>query len=71
MDVDCPDCAVPMQQVQFGLRKGVSQSEAPFVRTDEQREGLLGHLGVHERKRVLTVMCPQCGLLRQYADVDM
>lgn len=70
MDVNCPDCGVAMEQVQYGLKKGVSESQAPFVRTTTRREGLLGRLGFHEEKRVRTVVCPKCGLVRQYARLD-
>jgi len=70
MDVHCPDCDVPMRQVQFGMKAGLEEYQAPYVRTAEHREGLLGQLGLHERKRVVTVLCPECGLVRQYADLD-
>lgn len=69
MDVDCPDCAVGMKQVQF--ETGVDGEHRPSVRTEKKRPGLLGQLGLHERKPVITLMCPDCGLLRQYADVDV
>ncbi|MFB6179153.1 MAG: hypothetical protein ABEI77_05455 [Halorientalis sp.] len=70
MQIDCPDCGVRMEQVTFGMQQGLTESQTPFVRTPERREGLLGQLGVHEQKRIRTLMCPECGLLRQYARLD-
>ncbi|WP_136716193.1 hypothetical protein [Halorientalis salina] len=70
MDIDCPDCAVPMERVTFGMKKGLAESQAPFVRTADSREGLLGRLGLTDGQPVLTLLCPECGLLRQYADLD-
>jgi len=70
MDVDCPDCGVAMRQVQYGMKAGLEEYQAPYVRTEQRREGLLGQLGLHERKRVVTVLCPECGLVRQYAALD-
>ncbi|MFC7142058.1 hypothetical protein ACFQMA_19755 [Halosimplex aquaticum] len=48
----------------------MSDAWKPHVRTDETREGLLGKLGMNERQEVETVMCPECGLLRFYADIE-
>ncbi|MFB6139018.1 MAG: hypothetical protein ABEJ26_01125 [Halosimplex sp.] len=42
----------------------------PYVETGEKREGLLGKLGMGETEDVLTLTCPECGLLRFYADPD-
>jgi hypothetical protein len=40
------------------------------VVSDENRDGLLGKLGVNQRSDVATFVCPECGLVRQYADLD-
>ncbi len=56
-----------MEEVEFGMNDAWNP---PHVRTDEKREGLLGKLGMSERKEVETVMCPECGLLRLYADIE-
>jgi len=42
----------------------------PYVNTGEKRTGLLGKLGMNERKEVTTVMCPECGLIRHYAEFE-
>jgi hypothetical protein len=42
----------------------------PKIKTGEQKQGVLGKLGMDESKRVDTVACPECGLLRFYADVE-
>lgn len=55
-----------MESVEFGM----SDAWHPHVKTGEKSEGLLGTLGVNERKEVTTVMCPECGLLRHYVDVE-
>ncbi len=66
MEHRCPDCGVSTEPVEFGM----SDAWKPHVRTDETREGLLGKLGMNERQEVETVMCPECGLLRFYADIE-
>lgn len=55
-----------MESVEFGM----SDAWNPHIKTGEKREGLLGKLGVDETEDVVTLMCPECGLLRFYADVD-
>ena len=65
-DQRCPDCGVSMEEVEFGM----SDAWNPHVRTGEKREGLLGKLGMSETADVATLMCPECGLLRFYADID-
>ena len=63
-DHRCPDCGVSMEPVKFGM----TDATKPYIRTDEQREGILGKLGLTEKQDVTTVMCPECGLLRFYAE---
>lgn len=65
-DDRCPDCGVTMETVEFGM----SDAWNAYVKTGEKREGLLGKLGMNERAEVDTLMCPECGLLRFFADVE-
>ena len=55
-----------MEEVDFGL----SEDWNAYVRTGEKRQGLLGKLGMNERKQLTTVMCPECGLVRHYAEFE-
>ncbi len=55
-----------MEDVEFGM----ADAWNPHVKTGEKREGLLGKLGASETKGVTTVMCPECGLVRHYAEFD-
>lgn len=66
MDSRCPDCGVTLQPVEFGMQDAWS----PHVRTGEKKEGILGSLGFDEQTPVDTGMCPECGLLRFYADLE-
>ncbi|PSP54213.1 hypothetical protein BRC74_01550 [Halobacteriales archaeon QH_7_68_42] len=47
----CPDCGVTMEEVRFGM----ADAWGPCVHTGEKRAGLLGKLGVNERKDPVTV----------------
>ena len=62
----CPDCGVTMEEVKYGMNDAWN----PYVNTGEKRTGLLGKLGMNERKEVTAVMCPECGLLRQYVEFE-
>lgn len=62
----CPDCGVEMGEVDFRM----SNAYQPHVKLPERSEGILGSLGVKERRDVTAFMCPDCGLLRFYADVQ-
>jgi ribosomal protein S27AE len=62
----CPDCGVTLEEVTFSL----SDAYSPHVKTGEKREGLLGKLGASERFDVETLMCPECGRLAFYADLE-
>jgi uncharacterized Zn finger protein len=66
MEHRCPDCSVTMEQVKFRM----GDAWNPHVRTGETRTGLLGKLGVNETKDLTTVMCPECGLVRHYAEFE-
>ena len=66
-DPHCPDCGVatePTDPVQAGEAMTVK------LRTRERRDGLLGSLGMRERLDVTAHVCPECGLVRWYADVE-
>jgi rRNA maturation protein Nop10 len=62
----CPDCGVTLEPVKFGM----SDAWKPYVKTSERREGLLGSLGMNEKKEVETTMCPECGRLLFHAKLD-
>jgi ssDNA-binding Zn-finger/Zn-ribbon topoisomerase 1 len=64
----CPDCSVTMAEVEFGMDEG--WGPGAYVKTGEKREGLLGKLGMNERKELTTVMCPECGMVRHFADFE-
>ncbi|PSQ57924.1 hypothetical protein BRD18_07065 [Halobacteriales archaeon SW_7_71_33] len=62
----CPDCGVTMEPTDPITDGGQSVK----LRTDDRQEGLLGRIGVHERLDVTAHVCPECGLVRWYADVE-
>ena len=66
MERRCPDCGVTMEPVKLRTGEGFSLR----VSTDQRREGLLGKLGLTEDHSVEGRLCPECGLVRAYADVD-
>lgn len=66
MNERCSDCGVTLEPVEFGMQ----DAWKPHVRTGEKKEGLLGKLGVDEQTPVDAGMCPECGLVRLYADLD-
>ncbi len=66
MDRRCPDCGVTMEPVSLRTNEGFELQ----VNTDERREGFLGSLGLTENHSVDAVLCPECGLVRTYADVE-
>lgn len=59
----CPDCGVTMEP-------GELQGIAHTLVTEEEREGVLGAAGLHQRRDVAVHFCPECGLVRLYADVE-
>ncbi|WP_162224385.1 hypothetical protein [Halorussus amylolyticus] len=66
MDVDprCPDCGVTMERTKIQTGDGFGLS----VKTGEKAGGLLGSLGVNKSLDVSPRMCPECGLVRLYAE---
>jgi rubredoxin len=63
-DRRCPDCDVSMEQTEFIM----ANAHSPQLKTNEERDGLLGRLGLDEVADIETVVCPECGLVRFYAD---
>ena len=61
----CPNCGVTMNATSLRSNGG----HALVVDTGK-RDGLLGKLGVGETTSVDAVCCPECGLLRLYADLE-
>ena len=66
MERRCPDCGVTMEPVKLRTNEGFKLR----IDTDERREGFLGSLGLTENHSVEGRLCPECGLVRPYADVD-
>jgi len=54
----------PTDPMQAGDAMGV------VLRTRKRRDGLLGSLGTRERLEATVFVCPECGLVRWYADVE-
>ncbi len=67
MDPRCPDCNVRLQR---STPTTALQHEKLRLRTAQPREGLLGSLGAKQTVDVFGYICPDCGLVRWYADLD-
>ncbi|ATW87369.1 hypothetical protein halTADL_0565 [Halohasta litchfieldiae] len=67
MDPRCPDCGVSLER---STPMTALDREKIKLRTDEPRKGILGSLGAKETVDVFGYICPECGLVRWYADVD-
>lgn len=63
----CPDCGVTMEPVDLVT---TMDREGLRLRTTERRSGLLGALGLRETVPARGYACPECGLVRLYADPD-
>ena len=61
----CPDCGVTMEKMKLRTAEGYDLR----LVTDEPKSGVLGGLGMKEKLPLITVVCPECGLMRQYADL--
>ncbi|WP_339102433.1 hypothetical protein [Haloterrigena salinisoli] len=61
----CPDCGVTMEPVP--VRDGESMGLS--IATGE-RGGLLGKLGFKNRAKLQGVCCPECQLVRLYAEEE-
>ncbi len=65
-DPRCPDCGVTMEEMKLQTGGGYVMQ---FI-SDENKEGILGKLGMNQRYDATTYVCPECGLARIYADLD-
>jgi len=63
-DQRCPDGGVTMDDPDLNTGGGHFR-----LVTDEKADGLLGSLGVDENLDVSPRLCPECGLVRLYADL--
>ncbi|OVE85297.1 hypothetical protein [Natronolimnobius baerhuensis] len=61
----CPDCGVTMEPTPVRDGEGMKLT----IRTGK-RDGLLGKLGVSDSARLQAVCCPECRLVRLYAEDD-
>ncbi|WP_312911227.1 hypothetical protein [Natronosalvus caseinilyticus] len=62
----CPDCAVTMAETTVRTGNGYG------LRIDGgKRDGVLGKLGLESTTKLEAVCCPECGLVRLYADGDV
>ncbi|MCL7416512.1 MAG: PF20097 family protein [Halalkalicoccus sp.] len=61
----CPDCGVPMET---GTVISSVDREPMKFRTDESAGGVLGKLGMKETLPISAWACPECGLVRFYAE---
>lgn len=63
-DKRCPDCGVTLEAMEtrttdgFGLR----------LVTNEPKEGFFGNFGAKEKLDPVPYVCPECGLVRTYAE---
>ncbi|MFC7202815.1 hypothetical protein ACFQJC_04760 [Haloferax namakaokahaiae] len=60
----CPDCGVTMEEMELRTEDGFTLN----LVTNEPKPGVLGGLGLKEKLKPVTVVCPECGLIRQYAE---
>lgn len=67
MDRRCPDCDAKMARA---TPVTAMQQERLKLRTEERRSGVLGSLGVTRKLPVDAFVCPECGLVRWYADLE-
>ncbi len=63
----CPDCGVTMNE---GAVISSVNRERVQLQTDESAGGVLGKLGVKETLPVNAWACPECGLVRLYAESE-
>lgn len=66
-DRRCPDCDARMERVEPVTSV---DGEVLRFRTDEPESGLLGSLGINRRVPAVGYCCPDCGLVRLYADLN-
>ncbi|MFA9416494.1 hypothetical protein [Natrinema sp. HArc-T2] len=64
-DYRCPDCGVTMESTPLQTSGGHTLR----IETGT-RDGVLGTIGLSETTGVDSVCCPECGLVRLYADLE-
>ncbi|SFR35026.1 hypothetical protein SAMN04487947_0253 [Halogeometricum rufum] len=62
----CPDCGVDMERMDVQTTDGFKL----HLVTNEPKRGLLGGIGMKETLAPSVYVCPECGLVRLYADRD-
>jgi predicted RNA-binding Zn-ribbon protein involved in translation (DUF1610 family) len=62
----CPDCGVELERMKLRTTGGY---ELELV-TNERKSGILGNLGMKETLEPAAFVCPECGLVREYVDVE-
>lgn len=65
MERRCPDCDVEMEPVDL-----VASGYTVQVQTEDQRDGLLGSLGLSKKHSLEGRLCPECGQVRTYVDLN-
>jgi len=63
----CPDCVVDLQR---SIPTTALQHEKLRLRTSQPQAGFLGTLGAKQTVDVYGYICPECGLVRWYADLE-
>lgn len=62
-DARCPDCDVALEEAELFTGKGELK-----VRTDTEGDDVLAAVGVTKALDVTPRRCPECGLVRFYAE---
>ncbi|WP_152421650.1 hypothetical protein [Halogeometricum pallidum] len=62
----CPDCGVSMEAMKVQTAEGFALQ----LVTNERKKGILGGFGIKERLEPTAYVCPECGLIRSYAERD-
>ena len=65
-DRRCPDCGVTME----GMTLRSTGGHTLQVVSGENREGILGKLGMNQTYGAETLVCPECGLVRLNAELE-
>ncbi|MFD1514988.1 hypothetical protein [Halomarina rubra] len=65
-DRRCPDCGVTLEPMKLRTDDGFQVRAV----SEENREGLLGSLGVKEKHRIDPFVCPECARTLFYANLD-
>ncbi|MFC6724470.1 hypothetical protein ACFQE1_08800 [Halobium palmae] len=60
----CPDCGVGLEAMDVQTGDGFKL----YLVTNEPKPGILGGLGAKEKLRPTVYVCPECGLVRLYAE---